>query len=184
MQDTLEAVLAHKGSTVYSVDPEDSVLDAVRKMNCEHVGALLVCVDNRMVGIFTERDVLCRVLDAGRDPDATRVAEVMTTEVVTVGPKTGVKDAMAVITERRIATSPSSTGRPQGDGLHRRPHTLGEPQPGRPYSAPHELHHRKVPGVNYEFGIRNSEFPPNLPEESARIGWVGGIPEFNLGQSA
>jgi len=106
MHDTLEAVLAHKGSTVYSVDPEDSVLDAVRKMNCEHVGALLVCIDGRMVGIFTERDVLCRVLDEGRAPDATRVADVMTTEVVTVGPKTGVKDAMAVITERRIRHLP------------------------------------------------------------------------------
>lgn len=106
MQDTLKAVLAHKGSTVYSVDPEDSILDAVRKMNREHVGALLVCIDGRMVGIFTERDVLCRVLDEGRAPDATRVADVMTTEVVTVGPQTGVKDAMAVITERRIRHLP------------------------------------------------------------------------------
>ena len=106
MQDTLEAVLAHKGSTVYSVDPEDSVLDAVRKMNCEHVGAVLVCVEGRMIGIFTERDVLCRVLDAGRDPGATRVAEVMTSEVVTVGPETDVRDAMAVITERRTRHLP------------------------------------------------------------------------------
>ena len=106
MHDTLEAVLAHKGSAVYSVDPEDSVLDAVRKMNCEHVGALLVCTDGRMVGIFTERDVMCRVLDEGRDPEATRVAEVMTTEVVTVGPETGIKDAMAVITETRARHLP------------------------------------------------------------------------------
>jgi CBS domain-containing protein len=106
MQDTLEAVLAHKGSTVYSVDPEDSVLDAVRKMNCEHVGAVLVCIEGRMVGIFTERDVLCRVLDAGRDPNATRVADVMTSEVVTVGPETDVRDAMAVITERRTRHLP------------------------------------------------------------------------------
>jgi CBS domain-containing protein len=110
MQDTLEAVLAHKGSTVYSVDPEDSVLDAVRKMNCEHVGAVLVCIDGRMVGIFTERDVLCRVLDAGRDPGATSVADVMTSEVVTVGPKTDVRDAMAVITERRTRHLPVVDG--------------------------------------------------------------------------
>jgi CBS domain-containing protein len=106
MQDTLEAVLAHKGSTVYSVDPEDSVLDAVRKMNCERIGATLVCTENRMVGIFTERDVLTRVLDAGRDPDATRVADVMTREVITVGPETGVQEAMAVMTERRTRHLP------------------------------------------------------------------------------
>jgi CBS domain-containing protein len=92
------------------VDPEDSVLDAVRKMNCEHVGAVLVCIDGRMVGIFTERDVLCRVLDAGRDPGATSVADVMTSEVVTVGPKTDVRDAMAVITERRTRHLPVVDG--------------------------------------------------------------------------
>jgi CBS domain-containing protein len=79
-------------------------------MNCEHVGALLVCIDGRMVGIFTERDVLCRVLDAGRDPGTTRVADVMTSEVVTVGPETGVKDAMAVITERRTRHLPIVDG--------------------------------------------------------------------------
>ncbi len=106
MQDTLEAVLAHKGSTVYSVDPRDTVLDAVRKMNCEHVGALLVCVEGRMVGMFTERDVLCRVLDQGRDPDTTEVAAVMTSEVVTVRSTTGVTDAMAIITERRFRHLP------------------------------------------------------------------------------
>ena len=106
MQDTLEAVLKHKGSTVYSVDPEDSVMDAVRKMNCEKVGALLVCIEGRMVGIFTERDVLCRVIDEGRDPDTTRVKKVMTSEVVTVRSTTGVTEAMAIFTEKRCRHLP------------------------------------------------------------------------------
>ncbi len=106
MQDTLAAVLAHKGSAVFSVDPKDTVLDAVRKMNCEHVGALLVCIEGRMVGMFTERDVLCRVLDVGRDPNTTEVAAVMTPEVVTVRSTTGVTDAMAIITERRCRHLP------------------------------------------------------------------------------
>ena len=53
MQDTLNAVLVTKGSSVYSVAPEVTVLDAVRKMNQERVGALLVCVSNELVGIFT-----------------------------------------------------------------------------------------------------------------------------------
>ncbi len=106
MQDTLEAVLNHKGSTVLSVDPKDSVMDAVRKMNCEKVGALLVCVEGRMVGIFTERDVLCRVIDPGRDPDATEVSEVMTSEVMTVRSKTSVHEAMAIITEKRCRHLP------------------------------------------------------------------------------
>ena len=106
MQDTLSAVLAHKGATVYSVAPDVTVLDAVRKMNEERVGALLVCVSNEMVGIFTERDVLMRVVDSGRDPTATKVVDVMTSEVVTVRSNTGIQEAMAVISERRFRHLP------------------------------------------------------------------------------
>jgi len=106
MQDTLSLVLAAKGSSVYSVAPEVRVLDAVRKMNQEHVGALLVCESNELVGIFTERDVLTRVVDAGRDPGATKVVDVMTSEVETVRSSTGVQDAMALISERRFRHLP------------------------------------------------------------------------------
>ncbi len=106
MQDTLKAVLAGKGSSVYSVAPEVTVLDAVRKMNQERVGALLVCVSNELVGIFTERDVLTRVVDSGRDPTSTRVVEVMTSEVETVRSSAGVQDAMALISERRFRHLP------------------------------------------------------------------------------
>ncbi|HSO23303.1 MAG TPA: CBS domain-containing protein [Chondromyces sp.] len=106
MKDTLKAVLAHKGAKVHCVVPDATVLDAVRKMNEEHIGALLVRDGTEVVGIFTERDVLCRVLDSKRSPEATRVREVMTEEVVAVGPDTGVKHAMAIITERRCRHLP------------------------------------------------------------------------------
>ena len=106
MQDTLAAVLETKGSTVYSVPPDVTVLTAVRKMNTERVGALLVCVSNELVGIFTERDVLNRVVDLGLDPTSTRVVDVMTSEVETVRSSTGVEDAMALISERRFRHLP------------------------------------------------------------------------------
>jgi CBS domain-containing protein len=106
MQDTLKAVLASKGSSVFSVAPEVTVLDAVRKMNQERIGALLVCVSNELVGIFTERDVLTRVVDSGRDPTSTRVVDVMTSEVETVRSSAGVQDAMALISERRFRHLP------------------------------------------------------------------------------
>ena len=106
MQDTLSAVLGTKGSSVFFVAPEVRVLDAVRKMNQEHIGALLVCESNELVGIFTERDVLTRVVDAGRDPGATKVVDVMTSEVETVRSSTGVQDAMALISERRFRHLP------------------------------------------------------------------------------
>jgi CBS domain-containing protein len=110
MKDTLKAVLAHKGATVHCVVPEATVLDAVRKMNQEHIGALLVRDGPEVVGIFTERDVLCRVLDSGRDPKSTAVEEVMTTEIVAVSPGTGIKEAMALITDKRCRHLPVMEG--------------------------------------------------------------------------
>jgi CBS domain-containing protein len=106
MLDSLTAVLNQKGDTVFNVTPENSVLEAVQKMNQEHVGALLVCSEGKLVGIFTERDVLIRVVDHGRDPAATRVAEVMTRELVVVKPSTTVEEAMAVVTEKRCRHLP------------------------------------------------------------------------------
>lgn len=106
MKNTLEAVLARKGPAIHYVVPEAKVIDAVRTMNQERIGAVLVCVSGEMVGIFTERDVLCRVVDEGRNPTATKVVEVMTSEVVAVRPSTLVEEAMAVITEKRIRHLP------------------------------------------------------------------------------
>ena len=106
MQNTLETVLASKGPAIHYVVPEAKVIDAVRTMNEERIGAVLVCVSGEMVGIFTERDVLCRVVDEGRDPAVTKVVEVMTSEVVAVRPTTRVEEAMAVITEKRLRHLP------------------------------------------------------------------------------
>jgi CBS domain-containing protein len=106
MRDTLDTVLAGKGTGIHYVVPEVTVLDAVEKMNQERIGALLVCVSGEMVGIFTERDVLCRVVAEGRDPATTRVVEVMTHEVVAVRSTTSVEEAMAVFSERRFRHLP------------------------------------------------------------------------------
>ncbi len=106
MKDTLVAVLARKGSKVHCVVPEATVLAAVRKMNEERIGALLVCDGSDVLGIFTERDILCRVVDSTRDPATTEVAEVMTNELVAVPPDTLVEEAMAVITEKRCRHLP------------------------------------------------------------------------------
>jgi len=106
MQDTLDNVLAAKGGAIHYVPPETTVLHAVEKMNRERIGAVLVCISGEMVGIFTERDVLCRVVGEGRDPASTQVIDVMTTEVVAVRSTTSVEEAMAVISERRFRHLP------------------------------------------------------------------------------
>ena len=110
MLDTLSAVLASKGHTVHSVSPTATVLEAVRKMNEERIGALLVCADDDVDGIYSERDVLIRVVDEGRDPNATTVADVMTRELVAVKPSMTVEEAMAVVTDRRCRHLPVMDG--------------------------------------------------------------------------
>src|SRR5437879_12704909 len=64
-----------------------TVVEAARLMKQQNIGALLVLDATRLIGIFTERDALCRVLAAGRDPNATKLADVMTAQPQTIGPE-------------------------------------------------------------------------------------------------
>ncbi|MCW1925646.1 CBS domain-containing protein [Luteolibacter arcticus] len=106
MENPLSDVLRHKGSRVSHVAPECTVQEAVRQMNSERVGALLVMCDDIIVGIFTERDLLRRVVAEDRSPAATRVGDVMTSEVVVVKPNRTVGEAMQVVTEKRVRHLP------------------------------------------------------------------------------
>jgi len=76
----LEEMLS--GRKTVAVTPDASVTDAVRQMAAHDVGAVLVMRDDALKGVFTERDLLRRVVAQGRDPAATPVADAMTTEVV------------------------------------------------------------------------------------------------------
>ncbi len=102
----VRAVLADKGRQVYTVSAKTTVREAVRVMNQNGVGALLVVDGERPVGMFSERDVLRRIVDAGRDPNTTRVAEVMTGNPVVVEPSTTVEQAMGIMTQRRCRHLP------------------------------------------------------------------------------
>jgi len=102
----LSSVLADKGRTVYATTPKTTVRQAVREMNEKGVGALLVLDGDRPVGIFTERDVLRRVVDPGLDPLATSVDKVMTKDLIVVEPTTSVEEAMAVMTRSRCRHLP------------------------------------------------------------------------------
>lgn len=106
MNETIEKVLEYKGDTVEAIAPETSVLRAVERMNDCHIGSLVVCDGERPVGIFTERDVLVRVVARGLDPQRTPVAEVMTRDPIAIRPDVTVTEAMLVITERRCRHLP------------------------------------------------------------------------------
>jgi len=106
----LSTLLGEKGSNIFSVAPNTTVADCVRKMNTERIGALLVVDEDKPVGIFTERDVMTRVLDAERDPKATLVSEVMSPDLACVNPDATVGDAMRVISEKRFRHLPVVEG--------------------------------------------------------------------------
>jgi CBS domain-containing protein len=106
MKDPLWMVLEDKGRLIHSVAPDTAVVDAVGTMNSHGVGAVLVMDGDELVGIFTERDVLRRVVTSGLDPAFTPVSKVMTHEVIFVTPTTTVEEAMAVVTEKRCRHLP------------------------------------------------------------------------------
>ncbi len=91
---------------VHSVGPDNSVTECVRVMSAYRIGALMVLDGERLIGIFTERDALNRVLAAGRDPVSTRVSSVMTPDPFCISPGTTVAEAMELVTQRRFRHLP------------------------------------------------------------------------------
>lgn len=103
---TVREILANKGSQVLSVGKGASVMDAALLMNEHKVGSLVVVDEGRLVGMFTERDVLRRVVGERRDPADTLVADVMTTDIYCCRPETTIEEARSVMKNRRIRHLP------------------------------------------------------------------------------
>jgi IMP dehydrogenase len=110
MQTTVSEVLAEKVSEVHHVQPSDLVTSAVQTMCDRRIGAVLVCKEQTPVGIFTERDVMSRIILQQRDPTKTTVNEVMTRDVVAIEPTTTTGEAMAIMTERKCRHLPVVQG--------------------------------------------------------------------------
>jgi CBS domain-containing protein len=104
---TVRELLDRKGTDVHAVGPDATVLEAAQLMNRRGIGGLVV-IDamEQLIGIFTERDILRRVLGERRDPVTTRVADVMTRDLVVMRPSASVVDAMKVVSEKRIRHIP------------------------------------------------------------------------------
>ncbi|MDP2706072.1 MAG: CBS domain-containing protein [Burkholderiales bacterium] len=94
------------GDATYSVESDALVVECVRKMTDRKIGALVVMNGKKLIGIFTERDALNKVLAAGRDPRSTRVFEVMTKDPYCVSPEMTVRAAMELVTKRHFRHLP------------------------------------------------------------------------------
>ncbi|MGE5191201.1 MAG: CBS domain-containing protein [Deltaproteobacteria bacterium] len=104
---TLSEILREKaGQPLYGIEQEATVLEAVQMMNERSIGALIVRHQGNMVGIFTERDVLRRVVGRQLDPAGVCVADVMTTRVICCTPATSFEEARELMKTRRIRHLP------------------------------------------------------------------------------
>ncbi len=114
---TLNEILREKkGEPLFDIDQEATVLEAVQMMNERSIGALIVRHEGKMVGIFTERDVLRRVVGKQLDPAVVRVADAMTTRVICCTPTTSMEEARELMKTRRVRHLPilDDAGEPVG----------------------------------------------------------------------
>ena len=104
--ETLQQLLDKKGHDVWSVHPDDSVFDAIKKMSDKNVGALVVLVDDQVVGIITERHYARHVILEGKSSSETPVRDIMTSPVVCTQTGQTIPECMAVMSEKRIRHLP------------------------------------------------------------------------------
>jgi CBS domain-containing protein len=110
MANTVAQILAAKGSTVWSVAPDASVLAAIQLMDDRDVGAVIVESGQTLVGILSERDCARKIVLQARSAQRTLVREIMTSTVVCVKPEQTTEECMALMAEHRIRHLPVLDG--------------------------------------------------------------------------
>lgn len=99
-------LLADKGDRVFAIAPDEPVLVAIRMMAEHYVGALLVLEGDTLAGIVSERDYARKVILKGRSSAETPVRDIMTSQVITVGPDDTTDTCMRICTERHVRHLP------------------------------------------------------------------------------
>jgi len=99
-------ILATRRREIQTIEPGTTVLEAIRKMVEHNIGSILVAEGEQILGIFTERDYLRRIVLENRTSKATRIEEVMTSKLVCVDPQSTVEDCLAMMTQERIRHLP------------------------------------------------------------------------------
>lgn len=108
--DRVWQILENKGHEVWSIGPDDTVLQALQRLAEKDIGALVVLDGGEVSGIFSERDYARKVILHGKTSAETRVHEVMSSRVLYVRPDQSVDECMAVMTENHIRHLPVMDG--------------------------------------------------------------------------
>ncbi len=103
-------LLEKQGGAIWSLSPDDSVYQALEMLAECNVGALMVLQGDKLVGIFSERDYTRKIALEGRSSRETQVRDIMTAQVLTVGPKSSTDDCMALMSQKKIRHLPVVDG--------------------------------------------------------------------------
>jgi CBS domain-containing protein len=103
---TIKELLKKKSGDIWSISPQTSVYQALELMAQKEVGALLVMENDKLVGIFSERDYARKIILKGKASKETAVSELMTTSVYYVTPDNTLEEAMALMTSKHIRHLP------------------------------------------------------------------------------
>ena len=99
-------ILATKGNYIISITPDETVYKGLEIMFEKNVNALLVIDNNKLLGIFTEKDYARKIILKGKASKDTRIAEVMTNQLITVTPGTSIDECMRLMTNHFIRHLP------------------------------------------------------------------------------
>ena len=103
-------LLKHRAASVYQVAPDVMVFDGLKLLAEYGVGAMVVMDQGRLVGVLSERDYTRKVALQGRNSRETRIADIMTRDVITVTPQTGTNTCMAIMSQKKIRHLPVMDG--------------------------------------------------------------------------
>jgi len=106
MNTSISTLLGSKGGALRTVPSTVTVAEAVQEMNRHKIGSILVMNDTALAGIFTERDVLTRVVAGNLDPKTTPITAVMSANVLTIAPSATVQQVMDIFAERHCRHLP------------------------------------------------------------------------------
>ena len=107
---TITHFLADRSEQVWSVKPDDTVLDALKLMADKNIGALLVISDERLVGIFSERDYARKVVLMGKSSSSLLIREIMTTKTISITPNHSIEQCMQIMSDHKIRHLPILRG--------------------------------------------------------------------------
>jgi len=104
------AILNQKPREIFSVSPDATVFDAIRMLDEKNIGALLVMKNEKLVGLFSERDYTRKITLHGKRSRETQVSEVMTADLKVVSPSEGVEQCLRLMTDKRVRHLPVLDG--------------------------------------------------------------------------